>query len=325
VLSEAASSADKLAFLALGSIRGVGYWTLFNMARARVSFSSFVNIEDGAEATHQLKQFGARIGNKPGDWRKVRSLALERAIKIASELEHLSTKIVFSNSDEFPPSLRDLNDAPQWLFIQGNSEILHRPSITAVGTREPSPDGLWLANFVGANLGIWNAPTVSGLALGIDQMIHVWSLRNGTPTTAFLGTGIFSDYPKGSAALRMKILSDGGAIVTEYLPNDTYSAENFVRRNRLQAALGRVLIPVEWSTKSGTSHTVRYAASLNRPIAALRMTDWDHARVLLPKSTSTNAAIFTIPGQERDFREFVFAALKSKSVSATFSQSDFFN
>jgi DNA processing protein len=324
VPNETAISVNKLAFLALGCIRGVGYWTLFNMARAGVSFSSFLEIEEGAEATQQLKKFGARLSNKPGDWRKVRSLAFERATKISSDLDSSMTRIVFSNSAEFPASLRDLNDAPQWLFVQGSQEILHRPCVTVVGTREPSPDGLWLANFVGANLGVWGAPTVSGLALGIDQMLHRWSLRNRVPTIAFLGTGIFSDYPKGSIDLRAKIIGEGGSIVTEYLPNESYSAENFVRRNRLQAALGSVLIPVEWSPKSGTAHTVRYASSLSRPIAALRMPDWDPIRVLLPRNPKGDAEVFTIPGYENGFREFVMTALK-KPNSPVQLQRDFFN
>jgi DNA processing protein len=323
-LNETASSVEKLAFLALGSIRGVGYWTLFNMARAGVSFSSFVEIEDGDEATQQLKKFGARLSNKPGDWRTVRSLAFERATKTCSDLEQSMTRVVFSNSAEFPPSLRDLNDAPQWLFVQGNVDVLHRPCLTVVGTREPSADGLWLANFVGANFSIWDAPTVSGLALGIDQMVHRWSLRNRVPTIAFLGAGIFSDYPKGSVDLRTKIIDEGGAIVTEYLPSESYSAENFVRRNRLQAALGSVLIPVEWSPKSGTAHTVRYASSLSRPVAGLRLPDWSPIRVSLPKNPG-GAEIFTIPGYENGFREFVMAALKRPSSPVEFLQRDFFN
>jgi DNA processing protein len=294
------------------------------MARAGVNFSSFVEIEDGAEATLQLKKFGARLSNRTGDWRNVRSLAFERANKISSDLDASMTRVVFSNSAEFPNSLRDLSDAPQWLFVQGNIEVLHRPSVTVVGTREPSPDGLWLADFVGANLGIWGASTVSGLALGIDQMVHRWSLRNKVPTIAFLGTGIFSDYPKGSGDLRANIIREGGTIVTEYLPNESYSAENFVRRNRLQAALGSVLVPVEWSPKSGTAHTVRYASSLGRPIAALRMPDWSPLRVLLPKNPKGDAEVFTIPGYENGFREFVMTALKKPNSPVDFLQRDLF-
>ena len=111
-----------------------------------------------------------------------------------------------------------------------------------------------------------NLATVSGLAHGIDQTVHVESLRYGLPTIGVLGTGILSNYPKGSEELRDSIVQAGGAIITEYLPNQSYSAENFVRRNRLQAALGDVLIPCEWAIKSGTAHTVKFAKKYNKKI-----------------------------------------------------------
>jgi hypothetical protein len=102
------------------------------------------------------------------------------------------------------------------------------------------------------------------------SLAHEHSLRAGVPTIAVLGTGILDEYPKGSAIMRERIIADGGTIVTEYLPHISYSAKNFVQRNRLQAALGQVLIPVEWSRRSGTAHTVRFASALERPIACRR-------------------------------------------------------
>src|SRR3546814_15118525 len=80
----------------------------------------------------------------------------------------------------------------------------------------------------------------SGLAAGIDQLAHEHSLRAGVPTIAVLGTGMLEDYPKGAGRLRDHILGTGGTIVSEYLPMASYSAENFVQRNRLKAAqIGR--------------------------------------------------------------------------------------
>jgi DNA processing protein len=315
-IEDTANVSEQLAFLALASIKGVGYWTLYKMARAGVKFSNFMELEDGAEATALLRQFGAKLDNK-SDWKSVKPRSLDRAAKISSELKSLNVEFLRAGSEKFPASVSDLTDPPEWLFVQGRTEILSAPSISAVGTREPSADGLWLASFVGANLGLWKAPTVSGLATGIDQIVHNWSLRANVPTIAVLGTGIFSDYPKGATDLREKILVAGGAIVTEYLPRESYSAENFVRRNRLQAALGRILIPVEWAAKSGTAHTVRYASQLKRPLACLRLADWESDRVVLPPASTGEASIFTIPGQEIEFRNFVKAAL---SRSATLKQ-----
>jgi DNA processing protein len=323
VKEEANGLSEKTAFLALSSIRGIGYWTLYNMARAQLRFSEFLDNEDGTNATALLKKFGARLENT-ADWKKVRSLALDRAEKIATQLDYSDTTFLRAGTKEFPTALYDLKDPPEWLFVQGDFRVLQRRSITAVGTREPTQDGLWLANFVGANLGIWNSPTVSGLAAGIDQMIHTWSLRNNVPTIAVLGNGIFSDFPKGSGVLRERILDAGGAVVSEYLPNDSYSAENFVRRNRIQAALGSVLIPVEWAVKSGTAHTVRYSSTLNRPIAGLRLHDWSAGRVVLPISSEAETALFTIPGHENEFRQFVASALSDSKNPVDPIQRDLF-
>jgi DNA processing protein len=322
-LDDAGILSEQLAFLALSSIRGVGYWALYHMARAGVQFSKFMELDDGAEATSQLRNFGAKLDNK-SDWKSVKLRSFERAAKIAEELKRQNVEFLRAGSKKFPVPLADLKDPPEWLFVQGCRDILTAPSISVVGTREPTPDGLWLASFVGASLGLWNAPTVSGLATGIDQTIHNWSLRANVPTIAVLGTGIFSDYPKGAADLRDKIIGAGGAIISEYLPTESYSAENFVRRNRLQAALGRILIPVEWAAKSGTAHTVRYALQLKRPLACLRLGDWEAARVVLPSTSSHEASIFTIPGQEIEFRKFVETALSRSSDGFKPLQPDLF-
>jgi DNA processing protein len=319
------SVTEQLAFLALSSIRGVGYWTLWHMARAHWRFADFLALDSGDEASATLKKFGARLENKAAlEWRTVRELALDRAKKTLSELCNEGIRLIMYGEPEYPRQFRDLSDAPAWIFLRGDPGVLQRCSLSVVGTRNPSPDGLWLAQFVGANLQAWGAPTVSGLAAGIDQSIHEWSLRMQIPTIAVLGTGIFSDYPKGAESLRDRIVRGGGAILTEYLLRESYSAENFVRRNRLQAALGRVLVPVEWAARSGTAHTVRYATTLQRPIAALRLPDWPNDRLILNNGAATVGKIFTIPGDESEFREFVRKALSESKRSEQPHQHDLF-
>jgi len=308
--SRPAEVSEQLALLALSSIRGVGYRTLAQMAKARISFTAFVKTEDSKEAASALRAFGAKLESKAaGEWRTVRERALARGSRILEDLKAARTMLVMAGSAEFPRALNDLSDSPAWLFVRGNISLLSKPSVAAVGTREPSDDGIWLCRFVGLCFERWKAPTVSGLAPGIDHIVHELSLRAKVPTIAVLGTGIFSDYPKGATALRERILDAGGTIVTEYLPHETYSAENFVRRNRLQAALAQVLVPIEWAARSGTAHTVRYAASLKRPIAGLRLPDWPKDRVVFSNGAAATATTFTIPGQEEQFRQFVTKSL----------------
>jgi DNA processing protein len=301
---------QQLALLALSSIRGVGYWTLSRMAKAGTNFATFLATEDSTEVGRTLRAFGAKLESQmAGEWGTVRDRALGRANRILEDLSATGTRLIMAGSAEFPRALKALSDPPAWLFVQGDLPLLSKPSVAVVGTRTPSDDGLWLCRFVGLCFENWAAPTVSGLAIGIDSVVHELSLRAKVRTVAVLGTGIFSDYPKGAIALRERILGGRGAIVTEYLPYQTYSAENFVRRNRLQAALAQVLIPIEWTARSGTAHTVRYAASLRRPIAGLRLPDWPQDRVVFSNGAAATATIFTIPGQEEQFRQFVSKSL----------------
>ena len=301
--------AEAHALLALASLKGVGYWTLFKLKRDGISARSILERSDGAEVARTLMQHGAKIGASGTDWADASKRAVERANRLIDETEKKGIRIIFPDSPTYPKSLLTLDDPPAWLFVRGEASVLSAPSLTAVGTRKPSSDGEWLSRFVGMNLADWKAPTVSGLATGMDQDVHDFSIRMGVPTIAVLGTGIQTEYPKGSDRLADMIVREGGAIVTEYLPNDSYSGENFVRRNRLQAALGRVLIPIEWSPKSGTAHTINYAASLGRPIAGLRVTDWPDDRVMLPQKSHSNSRVFTIPREQSRFFEFVQKAL----------------
>jgi DNA protecting protein DprA len=310
-------SAETRAFLALATIRGLGQKTLFALAKADRSFSDIIEhgLTDervGQLATRHHEPVSAK------NWSAIRSDALSAGDELAAMLGRLGVMILFRGDSRFPHQLLDLPRPPHWLFVQGAFSRLSGPTVTIVGTRKPSADGDFLARYVGACLGGWSVPTVSGLAIGVDRLAHEHSLRAGVPTIAVLGTGILAEYPKDSTMLRERILGEGGAIVTEYLPRISYSAENFVQRNRLQAALGRVLIPVEWSRHSGTAHTVRFASGLKRPIACLRLPEWPDDRVKLePGLGLETGEVFTVPREQARFDRFVRDALEMMSPTTT--------
>lgn len=302
--------AERIAFLALGSINGVGHETLKRISQSNTSFLSIIETDDAEEVRKILVRSGLDSGEHSDQlWHQARLRALDVAAKRYRELSEANVSIIFANENDFPQQLFDLKDVPPWLFIQGNVNVLSQPSITVVGSRKASYDGIWLTQYVGHWLAEFGIPSVSGLADGVDHEIHRVSVNANVPTIAFLGTGIFTDYPKGSDYLRRAIIDGGGAIATEYLTNEGYSATNFVRRNRLQAALGKVLIPTEWSLKSGTAHTVRYAKTLNRPIAFLR-TPIQSEFNWVPTELSANNGFFTIPTDQNDFVSFLEIKLK---------------
>jgi DNA processing protein len=308
------------AFLALATVRGIGQKTLFALADSGRSFADA--LEYGPDDAEPVGVDDRPVSAR--HWSRIRGHALEQGDLLGERLDMLGIALLFRGSAGFPPALLELERPPHWLFVQGSVERLAEPSISIVGTRKPSADGFFLSRYVGACLGEWGVPTVSGLAAGIDQLAHEHSLRAGVPTIAVLGTGMLEDYPKGSGRLRDHILGTGGTIVSEYLPTASYSAENFVQRNRLQAALGRVLIPAEWNRRSGTAHTVRFATGLSRPIACLRLPEWPIDRVVLePGMGLPTGEVFTVPHDHARFDAFVRKAIGHPST-AQLGQLSFF-
>jgi DNA protecting protein DprA len=133
-----------------------------------------------------------------------------------------------------------------------------------VGTREASPRGVKRARKLTEWLAERGFGIVSGLAEGIDQAAHQAALDHGAQTIAVLGTGISVVFPASTGHLRWQIIEAGGAIVSEYFPQDSYSRIRFVRRNRIQAGLSYATVPVEAKEHSGTAHTYRFAKQFNR-------------------------------------------------------------
>ena len=164
------------------------------------------------------------------------------------------------------------DDPPRWLFIEGNAELLKRgPVVAVVGTRSASEEGIEATRRVCKVLARYpEISLVSGLAEGIDATAHASSVSFGTPNIAFLGHGINHVFPASTAKERHAILEKGGAVATEYLPDEKFQKAYFVRRNRLQAALADLVIPVQAESKSGTAHTVNYAKAYGRQLVGVR-------------------------------------------------------
>lgn len=191
----------------------------------------------------------------------------------------LGRDIVIIPSSELPDSLRQIPDPPKWLFVQGNAGVLYdSPSVAVVGTRNPSNVGITAAGVIAKHLAAYPVVLVSGLAEGIDEEAHRASLQEGVKNIAFLGHGINVVFPATTKTIRQLIIDRGGAVASEYLPNEHYQKHYFVERNRLQAALSQIVIPVEANPKGGTAHTIRFARNYKRQVVGIR---WEGANGIL--------------------------------------------
>lgn len=176
--------------------------------------------------------------------------------------------IVTLADDAYPRLLLETADPPTLLYVRGRLELLNRPALAVVGTRNPTPQGVrdaesFAAAFAGTGLVI-----ASGLALGIDAAAHRGALSVGGDTIAFLGTGIDRVYPARNLDLAREI-GVHGAIVSEFPIGTPVCAANFPRRNRLISGVARGVLVVEAAPKSGSLITARLAAEQGRDVFAI--------------------------------------------------------
>lgn len=169
----------------------------------------------------------------------------------------------------YPERLREIYDPPAVLWVRGSVELLSRPGIAVVGTRQPSPYGTGMAEMLSRELGQRRLTIMSGMARGVDTAAHKGALEAGAKTVAVWGTGIDVVYPKENKKLAEQIVAAGGTIVSEY-PLGTFPApQNFPLRNRILSGLSVGVLVIEAGEYSGTRITARCAMEQNRDVYAV--------------------------------------------------------
>lgn len=197
--------------------------------------------------------------------------AQNKSLKILEICRQNDIKILCNTDNNYPATLKEINDAPFLLFYKGNIKILNDHICTAViGTRTPTPHGIRTATRFGEVLASNNILVVSGLAKGCDSAAHNGCLNKNGHTAAVLATGLDSIYPKENIDLAERIVSLNGCLISEYPPCNPINRRNFVKRDRLVSGLSKGIIVVEAALKSGTMHTVKFAKKQNRFIGVYK-------------------------------------------------------
>jgi len=176
--------------------------------------------------------------------------------------------IIERDAQDFPALLRQIPDCPQRLYVIGNPDALHLPTLAIVGSRNPTSGGQRNAYEFARHLGRAGFCIASGLALGIDAAAHEGALAGGAMTVAFLAHGIDTIYPARNAELARRIAAQG-ALCTEFPMGTPPRRENFPLRNRLISGLSLGTLVVEAAQRSGSLITARLAAEQGREIFAI--------------------------------------------------------
>jgi len=166
----------------------------------------------------------------------------------------------------FPEGLKLIPGAPAVVYFRGEPSAWSHPALAVVGTRDPTDPGERATRLLTAAAVDAGFTIISGLALGVDAIAHQTAIDHNGRTAAVLGTGLDVISPRAHRTLSDRILSTGGALLSEYPFGTEPSAPTLISRNRLQAGLAQALLVTETGLDGGTIHTVRFAAEQGKVV-----------------------------------------------------------
>lgn len=185
-----------------------------------------------------------------------------------ARLQNAAVSLLSIEDDAYPRLLKETADPPVFLSYKGDLSVLDHPCVAVVGTREMSPYGKRLTEWVAPALAKAGCTVVSGLAYGVDAVVAASVIDAGGRTVAVLGSGIGSIYPKEHDRLAEKITSSGGLLLSEYPFSEGPAQHAFPARNRIVAGVCLATVVIEAPAQSGALITARLALEENREVFA---------------------------------------------------------
>lgn len=202
---------------------------------------------------------------------------LKSALKEVEYCRKHDIRMVAATDIEYPPLLKHIPDRPHVLFAQGNMDVLSKPLLSIVGTREMSPSGQHVTNILidGLASEVKDFALVSGIAYGVDAASHRAALRHGVPSVVVMANALPQVNPAPHRQLVDDILRNGGVVLSEITSQSKQNGRLFLARNRIIAGLSMGVVVVESPASGGSLSTANYADSYGRIVMAVpgRITD----------------------------------------------------
>ena len=222
------------------------------------------------------EKFAARPGAVPSDFvptRKARECA-EFVQENFQKAKITRFGVRVHGAGDYPEKLRDAAHPIELLYYQGWWDLAELRCVAVVGTRKPSPDGIARTRRLVRELVKDNFTVVSGLAAGVDTVVHDTAIECGGRTIAVIGTPLSHTYPRENADLQRRIAQE--FLLISQVPVRRYEAQDyrsnrlfFPERNVTMSALTEATIIVEAGETSGTLIQARAALHQGRKLFIL--------------------------------------------------------
>lgn len=184
------------------------------------------------------------------------------------KIDENKIKIMTYYDENYPSSLRYINESPKVLYIKGQLLPEDETSIAIVGSRKSTSYGNWVAEKISNELSSIGISLISGMAKGIDTQVHLGAINNKGRTIAVLGCGVDVIYPSSNRELYNRI-QDNGCIISEFPLGTQPLPYNFPQRNRIISGLSLGVVVVEATQKSGSLITAHHAMEQGKDVFAV--------------------------------------------------------
>lgn len=203
----------------------------------------------------------------PFEVNRLRSTTLENAQRIMEECKKAGINIVTLNDDDYPYRLQNIYNPPILLFYKGSlGGINNEICLTGVGARGATAYTAKVTRRTCMDLAKLGTVLVSGMAVGVDHLVHQSAIEAGGKTVGVLACGIGIDYPRGSIPTRERMYELGGACISELMPYTQTSKGYFHARNRILSGLSLGTIVFQAGNGSGSLITADHAIQQGRDL-----------------------------------------------------------
>lgn len=217
----------------------------------------------------------------------------------AAEMQAHGIKLIWLKEASYPRLLLEIPAPPPVLLYRGDITAASASiPVAVVGTRSPTPYGAEATKRIADDLAASGATLISGMALGVDAIVHTAAIERGLPTVAVLGSGLSDPvlYPRANLRLAQKIVAAGGVLISMLPPATEARPEFFPQRNHIIAGIAVATVLTEGRLPSGGIITAYAALEYNRDVFAVpgpitsTLSDGPHALLKKGAQVATVAA-----------------------------------
>lgn len=178
-------------------------------------------------------------------------------------------EFIVYGDEYYPDLLAQTPFPPIALSFRGDIRLLKSPNlISIVGTRKHSSYGARITKEIVNKLSGKGFVFVSGMALGIDTIVHKAALKANAKTIAVLPTTLDNPSPKSNYRL-FKEIAQSGLVICEPKYKYIWDKYLYAQRNRIIAGLAPLTLVTEAPAKSGALITANLAFEYNREVYAV--------------------------------------------------------